>query len=150
MQGGVFMEHYYRPKKSNSPRGTASVQRRWVIHLVQSFACGTGLSLLLLAGGAAVFAAFPVPFFLVRPAACLIAGAGAAVSGMVLAGKIGHFRLLCGLGCGAFYCLCLIIASAVSGELVWSQTNLALLGVLLCSGMLGGTIAALRPSRRGH
>lgn len=148
MQGGVFMEHRYQPKRAKkSAHGASTPQQQWVANLVQAFAWGAGVAVLLLAVGAALFASFPVPVLLVRPAACLIAGAGAAISGMVLAGKTGQFRLLCGLGCGIFYCLCLIVASAATGELIWSQTNIALLGVLLCSGTLGGTIAALRPAR---
>ena len=151
MQGGVFMEHRYQPKRAKKiTHGTATPQQQWATNLIQAFVWGAGTALLLLAGGAALFASFPVPILLVRPAACLIAGAGAAVSGMVLAAKTGRFRLLCGLGCGAFYCLCLIVASAVTGELIWSQTSIALLGVLLCSGTLGGTIAALRPSQRNR
>ena len=81
-------------------------------------------------------------------AACLIAGIGAAVSGAVLAVGIGRQRLLCGLGCGAFYAACLAAASAVSGELALTDANIALLCVLAFSGMFGGVLTALRSAPR--
>ena len=146
------MEHKVRRafKRQRRPsRPAPSLPQQWAVNLLRAFLWGTGTALLLLAGGAAAFAAFPIPSILVRPAACLIAGTAAAVSGLTLARQTGHCRLLCGLGCGIFYALCLICASAVSGELVWDEAAFALLGVLACSGMLGGTIAALRPVRRG-
>ena len=98
--------------------------------------------------GAAAFAALPLPAAAVRPAACLIAGVGAAVSGAVLAVGIGRQRLLCGLGCGVFYAACLAAASAVSGELALTDANLALLCVLVFSGMFGGVLTALRSAPR--
>ena len=81
-------------------------------------------------------------------AALLLLAAGAAVSGAVLAVGIGRQRLLCGLGCGVFYAACLAAASAVSGELALTDANLALLCVLVFSGMFGGVLTALRSAPR--
>lgn len=143
------MEHTFRPKRANhtAGRAAASPQQRIVQTVFRAFLWGIGASLLMLAAGAGAFAAFPIPSLLVRPAACLIAGVGVAVSGYVLACGIGRFRLLCGLCSGVFYGICLIAASALTGELAWSDSNIALQGVVICSGMLGGTIAALKPAR---
>ena len=56
--------------------------------------------------------------------------------------------LLCGLGCGAFYAVCLMAATlAASGELDWQGANAMLPMALLLGGLLGGALAALRGSR---
>ena len=118
----------------------------WVV--VRSFLGGFGATLILLMIGAAAFARFPIPGDLVRPVACTIAGVGAALSGMLLAKGIGRQRLLCGLASGAFYSLCIAGASALKGRFVFEQRAIALICMLLLTGMLGGTLTALRPSGR--
>ena len=125
-------------------RKAGTPQQKLLFAVLRAFLSGIGAALLLLAAGAAAFAALPLPAAAVRPAACLIAGVGAAVSGAVLAVGIGRQRLLCGLGCGVFYAACLAAASAVSGELALTDANLALLCVLVFSGMFGGVLTALR------
>lgn len=117
---------------------------------VRAIFFGVATSFLLLAAGAAIFATFPVPAALTRPAASLIAGIGTAVAGAVLAAGVGRQRLLCGLGCGILAAVCLALASFATGELVLSDINMAMLCVLVFSGMFGGIITALRPARQIH
>lgn len=118
----------------------------WVV--VRAFLGGFAATLILLMIGAAAFARLPIPGDLVRPVACTIAGVGAAVSGMLLAKGIGRQRLLCGLASGVFYSLCIAGASALKGEFAFEQRAIALVCMLLLTGMLGGTLTALRPSGR--
>lgn len=118
----------------------------WVV--VRAFLGGFAATLILLMIGAAAFARFPIPGDLVRPVACTIAGVGAAFSGMLLAKGIGRQRLLCGLASGAFYSLCIAGASALKGGFAFEQRAIALICMLLLTGMLGGTLTALRPSGR--
>lgn len=118
----------------------------WVV--VRAFLGGFAATLILLLIGATAFARFPIPGDLVRPVACTIAGVGAAFSGMLLAKGIGRQRLLCGLASGAFYSLCIAGASALKGEFAFEQRAIALVCMLLLTGMLGGTLTALRPSGR--
>lgn len=118
----------------------------WVV--VRAFLGGFAATLILLMIGAAAFARFPIPGDMVRPVACAIAGVGAAFSGMLMAKGIGRQRLLCGLASGAFYSLCIAGASALKGEFAFEQRAIALVCMLLLTGMLGGTLTALRPSGR--
>ena len=118
----------------------------WVV--VRAFLGGFAATLILLMIGAAAFARLPIPGDLVRPVACTIAGVGAALSGMLLAKGIGRQRLLCGLASGVFYSLCIAGASALKGEFAFEQRAIALVCMLLLTGMLGGTLTALRPSGR--
>ncbi len=118
----------------------------WVV--VRAFLGGFAATLILLMIGAAAFARLPIPGDLVRPVACTIAGVGAAFSGMLLAKGIGRQRLLCGLASGVFYSLCIAGASALKGEFAFEQRAIALVCMLLLTGMLGGTLTALRPSGR--
>ncbi|HIX18106.1 MAG TPA: TIGR04086 family membrane protein [Candidatus Gemmiger faecavium] len=118
----------------------------WVV--VRAFLGGFAATLILLMIGAAAFARFPIPGDMVRPVACTIAGVGAALSGMLLAKGIGRQRLLCGLASGVFYSLCIAGASALKGEFAFEQRAIALVCMLLLTGMLGGTLTALRPSGR--
>ena len=118
----------------------------WVV--VRAFLGGFAATLILLMIGAAAFARLPIPGDLVRPVACTIAGVGAAFSGMLLAKGIGRQRLLCGLASGVFYSLCIAGASALKGEFAFEQRAIALVCMLLLTGMLGGTLTTLRPSGR--
>lgn len=118
----------------------------WVV--VRAFLGGFAATLILLMIGAAAFARFPIPGDLVRPVACTIAGIGTAFSGMLLAKGIGRQRLLCGLASGAFYSLCIAGASVLKDGFAFEQRAIALICMLLLTGMLGGTLTALRPSGR--
>ena len=80
--------------------------------------------------------------------ACLAASAGAAVSGFLLAGKIGRQRFVCGLICGAFYALCLLAAAfLVHGVPSWTRSDAMLPLALLLGGPLGGALSAIK---EGH
>ena len=114
------------PRRRSRPRGQNAPA--WM--LVQVFAAGVGLCLLLLA------------------LACLAASAGAAVSGFLLAGKIGRQRFVCGLICGAFYALCLLAAAfLVHGVPSWTRSDVMLPLALLLGGTLGGALSAIK---EGH
>lgn len=79
--------------------------------------------------------------------ACLAAAIGAAVSARVLAGRLKQKLLLCGLGCGAFYTICLLAATLLAnGEIDW-RGNAMLSLALILGGVLGGAVSALR---EGH
>lgn len=76
------------------------------------------------------------------------ASAGAAVSGFLLAGKIGRQRFVCGLICGAFYALCLLAAAfLVHGVPSWTRSDAMLPLALLLGGTLGGALSAIK---EGH
>lgn len=133
-----------RPKPQKWPRGQAAPA--WI--LVQVFAAGVGLCLLLLALAALLLTHTPLPLHLVRPMACLAAAAGAALSGVLLAGKIGRQRLICGLACGAFYSLCLLAAAVLAhGMPNWTRSDTMLPLALLLGGTLGGALSAVKEGR---
>ena len=132
------------PRRRSRPRGQNAPA--WM--LVQVFAAGVGLCLLLLALAAFLLTHTPLPLHLVRPMACLAASAGAAVSGFLLAGKIGRRRFVCGLICGAFYALCLLAAAfLVHGVPSWTRSDVMLPLALLLGGTLGGALSAIK---EGH
>ena len=132
------------PRRRSRPRGQNAPA--WM--LVQVFAAGVGLCLLLLALAAFLLTHTPLPLHLVQPMACLAASAGAAVSGFLLAGKIGRQRLVCGLICGAFYALCLLAAAfLVHGVPSWTRSDAMLPLALLLGGTLGGALSAIK---EGH
>lgn len=132
------------PRRRSRPRG----QNAPVWMLVQVFAAGVGLCLLLLALAAFLLTHTPLPLHLVQPMACLAASAGAAVSGFLLAGKIGRQRFVCGLICGAFYALCLLAAAfLVHGVPSWTRSDAMLPLALLLGGTLGGALSAIK---EGH
>ena len=132
------------PRRRSRPRGQNAPA--WM--LVQVFAAGVGLCLLLLALAAFLLTHTPLPLHLVRPMACLAASAGAAVSGFLLAGKIGRQRFVCGLICGAFYALCLLAAAfLVHGVPSWTRSDVMLPLALLLGGTLGGALSAIK---EGH
>ena len=129
------------PRRRSRPRGQNAPA--WM--LVQVFAAGVGLCLLLLALAAFLLTHTPLPLHLVQPMACLAASAGAAVSGFLLAGKIGRQRFVCGLICGAFYALCLLAAAfLVHGVPSWTRSDAMLPLALLLGGTLGGALSAIK------
>ena len=132
------------PRRRSRPRGQNAPA--WM--LVQVFAAGVGLCLLLLALAAFLLTHTPLPLHLVRPMTCLAASAGAAVSGFLLAGKIGRQRFVCGLICGAFYALCLLAAAFfIHGVPSWTRSDAMLPLALLLGGTLGGALSAIK---EGH
>lgn len=128
-----------RPKSSEKNPPAAA--------LLLAFGCGVGACILLLALAALLLAHTGLPLTAVRPMACLAAAIGAAVSARVLAGRLKQKLLLCGLGCGAFYTICLLAATLLAnGEINW-RGNAMLSLALLLGGVLGGAVSALREGR---
>lgn len=117
------------------------------VALLLAFGCGVGACILLLALAALLLTHTGLPLTAVRPMACLAAAIGAAVSARVLAGRLKQKLLLCGLGCGAFYTICLLAATLLAnGEIDW-RGNAMLSLALLLGGVLGGAVSALREGR---
>lgn len=128
-----------RPKSSGKNPPAAA--------LLLAFGCGVGACILLLALAALLLTHTGLPLTAVRPIACLAAAIGAAVSARVLAGRLKQKLLLCGLGCGAFYTICLLAATLLAnGEIDW-RGNAMLSLALLLGGVLGGAVSALREGR---
>ena len=128
-----------RPKSSGKNPPAAA--------LLLAFGCGVGACILLLALAALLLTHTGLPLTAVRPMACLAAAIGAAVSARVLAGRLKQKLLLCGLGCGAFYTICLLAATLLAnGEIDW-RSNAMLSLALLLGGVLGGAVSALREGR---
>ena len=128
-----------RPKSSRKNPPAAA--------LLLAFGCGVGACILLLALAALLLTHTGLPLTAVRPMACLAAAIGAAVSARVLAGRLKQKLLLCGLGCGAFYTICLLAATLLAnGEIDW-RGNAMLSLALLLGGVLGGAVSALREGR---
>lgn len=128
-----------RPKSSGKNPPAAA--------LLLAFSCGVGACILLLALAALLLTHTGLPLAAVRPMACLAAAIGAAVSARVLAGRLKQKLLLCGLGCGAFYTICLLAATLLAnGEIDW-RGNAMLSLALLLGGVLGGAVSALREGR---
>lgn len=112
--------------------------------LLLSFGCGVGVCILLLALAAFLLTHTGLPLSAVRPMACM----AAAVSAAVLARRLRKRLLLCGLGCGAFYAVCLLAATLLAnGRLDWQGSNAMLPLALLLGGLLGGALTALRAGR---
>lgn len=135
----------YRPHARRGARRTESGGAMLLRAAVIAFAGGAGVCLLLLALFALLLTYAPVPLTLVRPLACAAAAAGAFVSAWVFATRVRRQRLLCGLCCGVFYAACQLAAAwAVNGSLPAGSGALMLPLVLLCSGVAGGALAAVR------
>lgn len=116
--------------------------------LLLSFGCGVGVCILLLALAAFLLTHTGLPLSAVRPMACMAAAVGAAVSAAVLARRLQKRLLLCGLGCGAFYAVCLLAATLLAnGRLDWQGSNAMLPLALLLGGLLGGALTALRAAQ---
>ena len=116
--------------------------------LLLSFGCGVGVCILLLALAAFLLTHTGLPLSAVRPMACMAAAVGAAVSAAVLARRLQKRLLLCGLGCGAFYAVCLLAATLLAnGRLDWQGSNAMLPLALLLGGLVGGALTARRAGR---
>lgn len=145
MQGGVFMTaKNSKPRPPRPGRRSAGGKPNLVMVLLCSFGCGVGAALILLAIMAQIFAHTALSLDLVKPFASAAAAIGALISGYVLANGVRQMRLLCGVACGAFYCLCLFCATALRGTVpMIDQRNGTLLAALLLGGTLGGGLSAL-------
>lgn len=123
-------------------------QRAAYWSFIQAFTAGVGLCFALLAFFALLLTHTPLPLHLVQPMACLAAAAGAALSGYFLANKLARQRLLCGLGCGGFYAVCLLAAAVlVHGVPDWTRSDTMLPVALLLGGTLGGALSAMKEGR---
>ena len=131
----------------NLRKPKTGVKNPAVAALLLSFGCGVGVCILLLAC-AFLLTHTALPLGLVRPMACMAAAAGAAVSAAVLSHQCREKLLLCGLGCGVFYTVCLLGASLLAGgEVNWQGSNVMLPIALLLGGLLGSAVTALRTNR---
>ena len=129
----------------NLRKPKTGVKNPAVAALLLSFGCGVGVCILLLALAAFLLTHTGLPLSAVRPMAAAV---GAAVSAAVLARRLRKRLLLCGLGCGAFYAVCLLAATLLAnGRLDWQGSNAMLPLALLLGGLLGGALTALRAGR---
>lgn len=129
----------------NLRKPKTGVKNPAVAALLLSFGCGVGVCILLLVLAAFLLTHTGLPLSAVRPMACMAAAVGAAVSASVLARRLQKRLLLCGLGCGAFYAVCLLAATLLAnGRLDWQGSNAMLPLALLLGGLLGGALTALR------
>lgn len=132
---------------SPRPRRTASrsVQEVFIRAVILSFAAGIcfcGIGFLLFAW---LLSHTAIPVLLVRPFACIMSAAAAALSGFVLGRKVSRQYLLCGVGVGVFYAVCQLGAAFLSTGFVAQQgSDLMLPLALLLGGTLGGAFAALK------
>lgn len=136
------MSEKNRRKPRNTQKNPAAAA------LLLSFGCGTGTCILLLALGAFLLTHTGLPLAAVRPMACIAAALGSAMSAAVLARRLKEKLLLCGLGCGVFYTICLLAASLLAGGTFnWQGSNAMLPVALLLGGLLGGAMTALQANR---
>lgn len=123
--------------------GTAAVWGLAVCLLGGAAGCTALLALFAL-----LLAKTPLPMAAARPMGCIAAAAGAEISGYMLAKKAGRQVLLCGLGAGVFYALCLAAAAWMQdGAVHWQGANAMLPLAVLLGGCFGGAAAALKGGR---
>ena len=126
------------------PRGSAA-QTKLFFPILRSFLAGVGSAMLVLCLLAMVFANTGLPLNWIGPAACGAAALGSFVSGLVLSHGVERFRLLSGLACGVFYCLCAIGAGLLSARMPTADgRNLSLMAVLMLGAVAGSAAGALR------
>lgn len=137
-----------RARSRNGRRPAAGPGAQLVKACLLAFLLGAGSCVGLLALFALLLTHTPLPLALVRPLAGLAAAAGAAVTGGVLARRMGRGMLLCGLGSGLFYAVCQMAAAFLgNGGLSLAGPDLMLPVALVLGGLLGGSFAALRSVR---
>ena len=123
-----------KPSRSKPrPRGSGSRTAALPLLFLRAFAGGAAAGAALLAVFALLFARTSLSLTLVKVFACAAAALCAMVSGALLANGLGRQKLLCGLGCGLFYGLCLFCATAMRGALA-------------AGGLTGGILSAAGPS----
>lgn len=138
-----------RPNPSRPRRPKSQDQSTTILRIcLFSFLVGVCLSVALLALLAFLLSHTPLSLGLVRPLACSATACGAALSGALLAKRIGKQMLLCGVLCGGFYAICQLLAAFLqNGEAAFSGNNLMLPIALLLGGTMGGAWSALRAVR---
>lgn len=134
-------------RKPHAVRGGKPTARP-VATAVVSIAAGLLVCIGLFAAFAALLTAAPIPLSAARPLACLGAAVGAAVSGYLMAKSMGRALLLCGLGSGVFYAVCVLLAGAITqGSLERQSADWLLPAALVLGGMFGGALVAVRGQR---
>lgn len=139
-------------KKTASIRMAARRKRRGgsskyglLLLVLRSFLSGAATLIAALCVLSLLFANTGLPLDWIGPASCCAAGLGSFVSGLALSRSVERYRLLAGLGCGAFYCACTVIAGLITSPVpVLNQSNLSLLAVLVLSALAGSAAGALR------
>lgn len=127
-----------------------STAQKLTLSVFRSIISGISIAVILLCLIAAVFANTNLPLAWIGPAACAAAAVGTFVSGFSISHNVTRFRLLAGLGCGIFYCLCSLIGSFVCARVPTADSsNLSLLAVLLFGAVAGSAAGALRSGPAG-
>ena len=123
----------------------SSPQRKLCLAVIRGFLAGAGTVTLMLCALSVAFANTNLPLSWIGPAACVAAACGSFVSGLVLSHGVERFRLLSGLACGVFYCLCAIGAGLLSARMPTADgRNLSLMAVLMLGAVAGSAAGALR------
>ncbi len=131
-----------RPRKRGAHKALVPP---WAAAILAAFLGGMFTLAALMAAFAFVSERFSLTVAAVRPLALAAAWCASAVSGYILAGRLGQQRLLCGLLCGLFYSACLLLASFLAaGSIDLQGANLALPISLLLGGLVGGLVSAMR------
>lgn len=127
------------------PKSAKSRNPDLLFAILRSFFAGAGTGMGVLCLMAVVFSKTNFPLNWIGPAACGAAAVGAFVSGMVLSHSVNRFKLLMGMACGAFYCLCSMGASLLNSRMPSvDETNISLLAVLMLGAVAGSAAGALR------
>lgn len=138
--------HRAARRKARSGKG----QRKLSFAILRSFLAGVGSASLILCLLSLVFANSNLPLNLLTPAACVAAAVGSFVSGLVLSCSVMRYRLLMGIACGTFYCLCAAAASLMSARIpAVNEENLSLLTVLMLGAVAGSAAGALHKGGNG-
>ena len=105
---------------------------------VLAFLTGIATMGLVMASMAILLERAWLPLHLVPSLAIVAVSVGTAVAGGLLATLYGRRCLLCGLGCGAFYAICIMLAALIrQGTLSCSRYTISLVCALLLSGVIG-------------
>ena len=134
-------------RKPRQKSRKSNQSNRLLSAVLRSFAAGVGTAVVILCLLSVVFANTALPLGWMGPAACGAAALGAFVSGLVISLAIPRFKLLAGIGFGAFYCLCTVTASLLASRIPTADSaNLSLLAVLLLGALAGSAAGALQTS----
>lgn len=137
-----------QPVKRAQFNKNQSMAARLLRVVLLSLGSGVAVCAAALSVFALLFTHTPLSLNYVEPLACIGAALGVLCSARVLAGGVGRQKLLCGLVCGVFYAVAFCLAMLVEhwGQ-AWQAGFLTLPVALLCSGVAGGALAALREGR---
>lgn len=139
--------------RAGGVRGGKALLPPWAAAVLAAFIGGAVVAAVLMGAFAFVSERFSLPAASARPLALAALWCAAAVSGYILAARLGRQRLFCGMMCGVFYCACLLLASWLyAGCVDLDGANMALPVSLLLGGIVGGIVSAIRavPGAAGH